>query len=883
MLEQKIFGYDFEVFSKINWWCVTFVNYNNQDEVLTIINNRKEIVDFYNQYKEAIFIGYNSRQYDMWIFKALLDGMNVGNVNDRLITFGEKGYQIVKNGNKYPINNYDVILKDKSLKQLEAFLGSTIKETEVPFDIDRPLTSEEVQQTITYNIHDVKETLKVLNQTKQDFEAHLDMIEMFNLSADKFNKTKAQLASHILGAVQQHTLDDEFEITIPPKLQMPERYQYIIDWYKNPQNMSYKLPLKSEATDGVRQLNTTVCGIPCVYGYGGLHGSQDNKIFEGIIAACDVASLYPALMINEGYTSRKLANPDKFKEIKDRRLELKKAKDKRQQPLKIVINSAYGILKDRNSPCFDPLQSNNVCLAGQWYLTELAARMEGLCEVLQINTDGIYVLCPDMETVTTIQEIAHEWEQRTKLDLEWDVYPNGKLVQKDVNNYILLDKDTGKYKCKGGYVKSLSPIDYDMPIINKALINYFVNNIPVEQTIQSETNLIEFQKVIKLTNLYKGVVYGTGKKVKVLKPNGASEQYVEKVMVEDGVQLKEKVHRVFASNRESDKGIYKVKIEKGQKSYEKVANTPERCFIFNESLEVDWYYNKETKRYKYNSCITTPEYLDRQYYIDLATERVRQFLEPSIIKEDITPTVLFECFSKSDDFYSFLEQVTLVGITDKVLEGYLIADCCNKYGKTGRLLKFRQYFKLLYGKDNFTVLNINKKITEDHIMEIIMNHSKLSKSGKKYENVDYARILQKIFDSIPNVHISEYDIMSMQIEKFNTVRYTNPELQDNRWFVLNTRNVVKPNLVLYQMKTGITVYAKVKKDIFDILPLQDGDIIDVTTTTSEYGMKSIGKDEFGINILSVDISKEYQIITGYEIVSRHYDKNTKLLSEMEDD
>jgi hypothetical protein len=42
-------------------------------------------------------------------------------------------------------------------------MGSTIKETDVSFDTDRPLTKEEERQIIAYNIHDVKETLKVFN------------------------------------------------------------------------------------------------------------------------------------------------------------------------------------------------------------------------------------------------------------------------------------------------------------------------------------------------------------------------------------------------------------------------------------------------------------------------------------------------------------------------------------------------------------------------------------------------------------------------------------------------------------------------------------------------------------------------------------------------
>ena len=73
-------------------------------------------------------------------------------------------------------------------------------------------------------------------------------------------------------------------------------------------------------------------------------------------------------------------------------------------------------------------------------------------------------------------------------------------------------------------------------------------------------------------------------------------------MVENGIPLKEKVHRVFASTRKEDKGIYKVKVEKGQQSYEKVAYTPDKCFIDNNDIHK----------------VSVPDYLDRQYYIDAA-------------------------------------------------------------------------------------------------------------------------------------------------------------------------------------------------------------------------------------------------------------------------
>lgn len=47
--------------------------------------------------------------------------------------------------------------------------------TEVDFNIDRPLTDEEIRQTLYYNRHDVIEVLRVLDYCWDDFEGQLDI------------------------------------------------------------------------------------------------------------------------------------------------------------------------------------------------------------------------------------------------------------------------------------------------------------------------------------------------------------------------------------------------------------------------------------------------------------------------------------------------------------------------------------------------------------------------------------------------------------------------------------------------------------------------------------------------------------------------------------
>lgn len=579
--EHKLIFYDFEVFSKCkdeltgrSYWCAVFIDYETKKGKI-IKNDEDELWKFYNATKNSIFVGYNCRQYDQFIFKGLLLGMDAGYINDQLILHGKKGYEVVKQSYKIPLNNFDIMPNPPvSLKTLEGFMGSNIKESSVPFDIDRPLTEQEEKEILMYCIHDVRETIKVFDAKREEFDSQLSIINTFNLEMEHFNKTKAQLAAHILEAEKHPHRGDEFNMTIPNTLVL-NKYSHVVDWYKNSDNHNYKSKLV---------LNVKHCEL--VLGYGGAHGAIPNYQADGIILCADVASLYPSLIIEYNYMSRNVKNKDKYRQIRDERLRLKALKDPRQQPMKIILNSKYGALKDQFNPLYDPLQANNVCLAGQLLLLDLVEKVEDLCVVSNINTDGIFMTVKDRDTVNKIKDIASEWEKRTRLQLEWDEY--SKIYQKDVNNYILIKND-GTYKSKGAYVKKLNDLDYDLPIVNKALINYFVNGVPVEETINNCNELREFQKIVKVSNKYLYALHGDKK-------------------------LKEKVLRVFASKNEDNPGVFKakLKIKDGveQEVPDKVANTPDHCFINNDDIK----------------GVEVPDYLDKEYYIDLARKRLNDFL-----------------------------------------------------------------------------------------------------------------------------------------------------------------------------------------------------------------------------------------------------------------
>ena len=561
-------------------WLVVLIDVLKRKEAV-IINNPKELEEFYQKNKGEIWIGFNSRHYDQYILKGILAGFDPKDINDYIIIKDMPGWKYSSVFREYPLNNYDVMSGiDRGLKAFEGFMGNDICESSVPFDIDRKLTEAEIAETVKYCHHDVEQTMEVFLQRKSDFEAQMGLLQMFNMPLSNISKTKVQLSAEILEAKRPDTpYDDEFDILFPPTLRI-KKYQNVVDWYKNPENRCYEY-ITEKGTVKKKQLETIVAGVPHQFGWGGVHGAIEQYSGEGYFLNMDVASLYPSLMIRYNLHSRS-CNPSKFNEIVQTRLKYKHEKNPLQAPLKIVINGTYGAMKDINNPLYDPRQANNVCVYGQLLLLDLMEHLEAGVpdiKIIQSNTDGVLVKMANYNDYDLIDDICYEWEQRTGLQLEFDEYC--KVFQKDVNNYVIVDAD-GHYKSKGAYVKKLSNLDYDLPIVNKAVVDYMVSNIPVEQTIMNCDDLKEFQQVKKISSKYKYIEHG------------------------DRI-LKEKCIRCFASKDEHDEGLKKVHFQTGRVA--KLEGTPEHAFLWNESVE----------------GVKCLEKLNKQWYINTAIKRLRDF------------------------------------------------------------------------------------------------------------------------------------------------------------------------------------------------------------------------------------------------------------------
>ena len=556
---------DFEVFKTL-WTCVIIEP--SMRSVTTIVNDKEKLQEYYNNHKNEVYVGYNIRGYDQYVFKGILCDLNPYEISKWIINDKKPGYQFSNLFRSVPLIFYDVMNKFRSLKELEGFMGNDIRETTIPFDYEGEFTNEMIDEVIYYNRHDVEQTIEVFLQTKNDFDAHLDLLKTFNLPLSFMGKTQAQLTASALEC-QRKEHNDEWDISFITTIKI-NKYKFIWEWFKNSENYMED------------KLDTEVCGVPHTFGLGGLHGAPLTPVHaKGLIIHIDVTSFYPSIMIKYDLLSRNVKDKSIYKDIYDKRVALKKAgKKKEQAPYKIILNSTFGITNDKYSLAYDPRRNHEVTINGQLLLLDLLEKLDGHCELLQSNTDGIIIKIPDTdEAFNKIDDICWEWECRTGMSLGFDYIK--EIYQKDVNNYLFIQEDNS-IECKGAYVKESEPLDNDLSIVNEALREYMINHTPVEITINNCNELIKFQKIVKVSSKYLRAWH-------------------------NNAWLTDKTFRVFASSDSNDTYIGRQK-EEGA-TIEKFANTPEICFIDNSDIN-----NKKL-----------PQKLNKKWYIELAKKRLNEF------------------------------------------------------------------------------------------------------------------------------------------------------------------------------------------------------------------------------------------------------------------
>lgn len=476
-----------------------------------------------------------------------------------------------------------------SLKAIEAHLGMDIRETTVDFNIDRPLTEEELKEVIFYCKHDVDATEKLYFLRKNYLDNKVFLGRAKGIPDSKaMYMTNAKLTAAYLDAHREVEWTDEREYTYPTNLlrqYIPDDVFAFFDRLHDKSISDYEVFSS--------KLNFDIGECQCTIGYGGIHGAiptyRERATDNRSIRNRDVASYYPHLMTLDGYCSRNIPKPKVYADMLEQRIQAKKSGDKaKANALKLVANTTYGGMLNQYNDLYDPLMGRSVCITGQLRLLELANHLVDECptlKIVQLNTDGIMVSL-DNSDLDTYNAICQEWQDRTGFELEEDCI--SEIVQKDVNNYVEIAIDGGT-KIKGGrLVRGIAPagafnINNNATIVSKALLDYFAKGTPISETINGCEDILSFQLIAKASSKYRAAYHIV---------NG------ERVLVQ-------KCNRVYATSDSKYGTLVKTHSKKGNDV--KIGGLPEHCLIDNNNeLSID--------------CV------DREWYIRLAKRYVNDFL-----------------------------------------------------------------------------------------------------------------------------------------------------------------------------------------------------------------------------------------------------------------
>ena len=640
LTKQTIYIYDIEVFKKDNLF--VFRDYFTKE--WTVIHNDLDALrKFYLANRDSLFVGYNSHSYDSNVMRAYLQGKNPFHVSKAIIESDDRGlvYKMFDT-KKTPLFGMDLYQDNRgfSLKEHSAFLGINIKETEVDFDLDRPLInwrevmnehnlSEELDElTLTDELARVtginvdivyklvmgnalvdEQTLNELYckndvlATELRFEQNIGMLVAkaaialyFGLDKMALSMTNANLTAELLGAEKTPDRGDELD-----KYELPEGFKIESETIRQA-FMTDEFEANDKGHASI-SLDVPRRDVTEVLGVGGIHGAKESFIHVGNFHARDVGSLYPNTMVLFNYLSRNIPEEKRhiYQMLLDERMDAKYSNKEFteikgvQIPTKLLINgyklplnTKYGAMGAEFNKLYDPRMRLLVCITGQMAMWDLLEKIENHATIIQSNTDAHYYIPFSEEDEKAIDEIANDWMKRTGYTLDDD--PFKAIFQKDVNNYLAVTSD-GKVKFKGA-IGLTNGLKVSKAIVSNAFINYVVAGKDYKEFINECDELRQFQMITKTGYTFDDTV------VRDIKGNEMKAQ---------------KVNRTFAV-KDPDKAveIFKVKrgavIEEddttivGDDSYTKgLPNAPEYYAIDNAAIGEGW---------------ITLDDIDKEYYIN---------------------------------------------------------------------------------------------------------------------------------------------------------------------------------------------------------------------------------------------------------------------------
>lgn len=243
---------------------------------------------------------------------------------------------------------------------------------------------------------------------------------------------------------------------------------------------------------------------------GGLEFKTHNKIINkesDRLIRIDISNAYPTLMYRYKIYPKFL--PSLFEEVFNIFYKNRIDKNNDKNITKLPLLGLFGNIGNPSSYLYSPKSFLAITLNLKLIILEL---IESFCcddiEILYVKTDEIILRVKNNQSSFFINNIKR-WMEKYKLDVHIDEFD--KIIIKSMNDMILYKKgymNNPSYdlvETRGCFnIKSKKiGVNINAPIIAKCIINYFGNNIPLIDTINSSSNIYDFLFYYKSNRQFK--------------------------------------------------------------------------------------------------------------------------------------------------------------------------------------------------------------------------------------------------------------------------------------------------------------------------------------------------------------------------------------------
>jgi len=538
--DKIVYVYDIEVFPNVFHCTVknTETGELHKFEISCRRNQLDELVEFFHTVNtkytfgdlyttdikldtNILFCGYNNLHYDNAIINYIIDCYNIMKYKgyrdicrsvfnlSKVITTSSEDDNSAWRKWKYMIcfDSFDILTMLYSnklrvgLKEIQVTMQyKNVQEFVADWQADLP--ENQIDSMIDYNINDINSTEELLNRCKKDIDLRIAIEDEYGvrvLSKDGVNIGMKILTQKYLEKTGQ-TWWDIKDLRSPMSVIPLNSVILPFIKYDSPILTRVLNDMKSQIVSPGRKgyENKFVFeGLQYSVGVGGIHSVNKPEIIipkeDEMLIDIDVTSLYPSMLIEYEFYPKHLGPEflEVYKQIKDERIEAKHNGNKvKNETLKLALNGLSGNLQNEHNFCYSPFAVMQIRINGQLLLLMLAEKLTQLgCRIVQANTDGLFVLLKK-DVYSKVNNVCREWEQLTRLTLEEERFK--AMYQYAINDYFAITEDD-KVKEKGMFIttvklgKGLTP-----KIIPKAVINFFKNGVPVEETIKGCKDIRDF-------------------------------------------------------------------------------------------------------------------------------------------------------------------------------------------------------------------------------------------------------------------------------------------------------------------------------------------------------------------------------------------------------